>query len=201
MTQQVAESGADSAVAEAFGVGSPPEDANGGEGAEQEEAQVAEDVPLEELPAAWQEEVRRLRRENASQRVARRDAQRSTREQGDGDDKSPSAQAIRAAEERGRQAARLESGVRLAGAEVRAALAATLTEEQIEDLVEDLNLSRFVTDDGDVDREAVKHFRDRTVSILGKKTSPRPGHGQRQGAPTQKSNADLFGDWLNSGGG
>src|SRR4051812_12451265 len=120
MTQQVAESGSDSAVAEAFGVGTPPADAEGTEGAENEEAQVAEDVPLEELPAAWQEEVRRLRRENASQRVARRDAQRSTQQQGDGEDKTPSAQAIRAAEERGRKAATLENGVRLAGAEIRA---------------------------------------------------------------------------------
>jgi hypothetical protein len=93
----------------------------------------------------------------------------------------------------------MESGVRLAGAEVRAALAPAMTEEQIEDVIDDLNLSKFVTDDGDVDREAVKHLRDKFVSILGKKTPTRPGHGQRAGAPAQKSNADLFGDWLNSG--
>lgn len=197
MTQQVAESGADAAVADAFGVGSPAEDEGDEQGTEQE-AQVAEDVPLEELPSKWQEEVRRLRREAAQNRVARREATRATsQQQGDGDDKAPTAQALRAAEERGRQAARLENGIELAGAQVRAALAATLTEEQIEDLVEDLNLSRFVTDDGSVDREAIKHFRDKTVSILGKKTAPRPGHGQRQGTPSTKSNADLFGDWLN----
>jgi hypothetical protein len=65
------------------------------------------------------------------------------------------------------------------------------------DIIDDLDLSRYVTDEGDVDREAVKHLRDKFVSILGKKTTPRPGHGQRQGAPSQKSNADLFGDWLN----
>jgi hypothetical protein len=194
MTQQVAEPGADSAVAEAFGVGTPPAE---DEGAEQQ-AQVAEDVPLEELPAAWQEEVRRLRRENASQRVARRDAQRSTQQQGDGE--APSAQAIRAAEERGRKAAQLENGVRLAGAEIRAALVGAMTEEQVTDIIDDLNLSRYVTDEGEVDREAVTHLRDKFTSILGKKTTPRPGHGQRQGAPSQKSNADLFGDWLNSAG-
>jgi hypothetical protein len=196
MTQQVAESGADSAVAEAFGVGTPPVE-EGAEGVEQDQAQVAEDVPLEELPAAWQEEVRRLRRENATQRVARRDAQRSTREQGDGEDKAPSAQALRAAEDRGRKAALLESGVRLAGAEIRASLVGAMTEDQATDIIDDLDLSRYVTDEGDVDREAVKHLRDKFVSILGKKTTPRPGHGQRQGAPSQKSNADLFGDWLN----
>jgi hypothetical protein len=196
MTQQVAEPGADSAVVEAFGVGTPPVE-DGAEVVEQDQAQVAEDVPLEELPAAWQEEVRRLRRENATQRVARRDAQRGTREQGDGEDKAPSAQAIRAAEERGRKAAQLENGVRLAGAEIRASLVGAMTEDQATDIIDDLDLSRYVTDEGDVDREAVKHLRDKFVSILGKKTTPRPGHGQRQGAPSQKSNADLFGDWLN----
>lgn len=193
MTQQIAEPAADAAVADAFGVGDPEQEQD-----QQDEAQVADDVPLEELPSKWQEEVRRLRREAAQNRVARRDAQKSTQQQGDGDN-APTAQAIRAAEERGRQAARLESGVRLAGAEVRASLASVLSEEQITDLVEDLNLSRFVTDDGDVDREAVKHFRDKTVSILGRKTTPRPGHGQRQGTPASKSNADLFGDWLSGG--
>lgn len=195
MTQQVAEPGTDAGVATALGVGAPAPGDEGAEGAEHE-AQVAEDVPLEELPATWQEEVRRLRREAAQNRVARRDAARVT-QQGDEGDKTPSAQALRAAEERGRASARMENGVELAGAQVRAALAATLTEEQIEDLVEDLNLSRFVLDDGSVDREAIKHFRDKTASILGKKTTPRPGHGQRAGTPSTKSNADLFGDWLN----
>jgi hypothetical protein len=196
MTQQVAEPGTDAEVAAALGVGQEANDEQGTDQTEDQQAQVAEDVPLEDLPEQWQEEVRRLRRENAQQRVARRDAARAPKDEG-GDDKAPSAQALRAAEERGRQAARLETGVRLAGAEVRAALAGNLSEQQIEDVVDDLNLSRFVTDDGDVDREAVKHLRDKFVSILGKKPTPRPGHANRNGAPAQKSNADLFGDWLN----
>lgn len=200
MTQQIAESGTDADVAAALGVGSPAEGEDEGQEGAEHEAQVAEDVPLEELPTKWQEEVRRLRREAAQNRVARREATRATngQQQGDGDG-TPSAQALRAAEERGRTAARMEHGIELAGAEVRAALAANLTEEQIEDLVEDLNLTRFVTDDGGVDREAIKHFRDKTTSILGRKTTPRPGHGQRQGTPAAKSNADLFGDWLQGG--
>src|SRR4051812_17116110 len=170
MTQQVAEPGTDADVATALGVGPQVDVEPGTEEADDQQAQVAEDVPLEDLPSHWQEEVRRLRRENAQQRVARRDA-KQTQQTDAGDDKSPSAQALRAAEERGRQAARMESGVRLAGAEVRAALAPNLTEEQIEDVIDDLNLSKFVTDDGDVDREAVKHLRDKFVSILGKKTT------------------------------
>jgi hypothetical protein len=198
----------DAAVAAAFGVGTTtlPEPADlAGQAGEidphDQQAQVAEDTAFEDLPSSWQDEIRRLRRENAANRVARRDQSRQ-QQPGGGDstdaDNAPSAQAIRAAEQRGREAARLETGVRLAAAEVKASLAAALTEEQIEDLVEDLNLSRFVTDDGDVDREAVKHFRDKTVSILGRKPTARPGHGQRQTAPTTKSNAELFGEWLHS---
>jgi hypothetical protein len=199
MTTTATESSqSDADVAAALGVGEQAEEEQGEQ--HEEQAQEAEDTAFEDLPSSWQEEIRRLRRENASARVARRDTATKQQQSGEGDDKAPSAQALRAAEERGRSAARLENGVRLAGAEMRAALAATLTEEQIEDLVEDINLSRFVTDDGDVDRDAVKHFRDKTVSILGKKTTPRPGHGQRQGTPSKKSNADLFGDWLTGQG-
>jgi hypothetical protein len=192
---------ADADVAAALGVGEPAPDAPDSAADQQTEdqqdrAQVADETPFEELPDAWQDEIRRLRRENAQQRVTRRDA---ARQQGSGDeqDKAPTAQAIRAAEERGRSAARLENGVRLAGAEVRAALAGAFTEEQVTDIVDELNLSRYVTDDGDVDRESVKHLRDKLVSSLGKKPAVRPGHGQRQTAPTKKSNAEQFGDWLN----
>lgn len=196
MTQQVAEPGTDADVAAALGVGQGNGQASEDvDGQQQQQAQVADDVPLEELPEAWQEEVRRLRRENAQNRVARRDQARQ--QQGNDDDKAPSAQALRAAEERGRSAARLEFGVQLAGAEVRAALAGSMTEQQIEDVIDDLNLSRYVLDDGSVDREAVKNLRDKFVGLLGKKPTARPGHGQRQGVPTQKSNADLFGEWLN----
>jgi hypothetical protein len=194
----------DAEVASALGVGEPaPDAADQADEHDQQDpdhqAQEAEPA-FEDLPSHWQDEIKRLRRENAAQRVARRDTARQQQQTGEGDgstDKAPSAQALRAAEERGRSAARLETGVRLAGAEVRAALAATLPEDQIEELVEHLALSHFVTDDGDVDRDAVKHFRDTTVSILGRKPAVRPGHGQRQTATTKKSNADLFGDWLN----
>lgn len=187
----------DAAVAKAFGMSDDAEDAQGAAPEQEEEAQEAKDVAFEELPDSWQEEIRRLRRENAAQRVARRDATKTTNSTPNGD--SPSAQALRAAEGRGRDSARLEYGVRLAGAEVRAALSGSLSEEQIADIVEDLNLSRFVLDDGEVDRDAVRALRDKYASIIGKKPVAKVGHGQRNGAPTQKSNADLFGAWLNTG--
>lgn len=190
----------DEAVAEAFGMNDPnAADAQGAED-QQDQAQEAEDVAFEDLPSSWQEEIRKLRRENAAQRVARRDAQRSPSTSDPDKPDTPSAQALRAAENRGKANARLEYGVRLAGAEVRAALSGTLTDDQITDLVDDLNLSRFVLDDGEVDRDAIKVLRDKYTSILGKKPVARIGHGQRAGAPTQKSNADLFGDWLQGTG-
>lgn len=185
----------DSAVAEAFGItdANAPDAGNDENQQDSEQAQEAEDVAFEQLPTSWQDEIRRLRRENAAARVARRDATKA----GNADaPTNASPQALRAAEDRGRDAARMEFGVRLAGAEVKAALAGAMTEEQIADLIDDLNLSRFVLDDGEVDREAVKVLRDKYVSIIGKKPVARVGHGQRNGAPTQKSNADLFGDWL-----
>ena len=135
---------------------------------------------------SWQEEVRRLRRENARSESPTRRSASSRQPRGTRTRPRPRK---RSGQRRSAAGPPLDSrtAYELAGAEVRASLASALSEEQITDLVEDLNLSRFVTDDGDVDREAVKHFRDKTVSILGKKTTPRPGHGQRQGAPSQKS--------------
>lgn len=184
----------DEAVAEALGMSDAADDAQGAE--QEDQAQEATDVAFEELPESWREEIRRLRRENAAQRVARRDATK-TPSAGDNDaPAAPSAQALRAAENRGKESARMEYGVRLAGAEVRAALTGLLPDEQIADVVEDINLSRFVLDDGEVDRDLVKALRDKYASIIGKKSVAKVGHGQRNGAPTQKSNADKFGDWL-----
>lgn len=149
-----------------------------------------EPVSFDDLPQETQDEIRRLRRENATLRVKSREASRSkTSEQQAGE---PSTQALKAAEERGRQAARMENGVRLAGAEVKAALAAVLTEDQIADIVDDLNLSRFVDDDGEVDSEAVRALRDKYVSLVGTRTTPKVNHGRQSAAKPTKSTADAF---------
>lgn len=67
------------------------------------------------------------------------------------------------AEERGRTAALAETGRRLAAAEVRAALAGIVPDPK--SIVEDLDLSRYVADDGEVDEDAVTALRDKYASL------------------------------------
>ena len=82
-----------------------------------------------------------------------------------------------------------EFGGKVAAAEVRAAAAGRLEAEQVETLLDGLNLSRFVKDDGDVDRDAVTKFVDGIA--------PKPQQGPRgaldQGA---RSTTPLNGDAL-----
>lgn len=161
----------------------------------------AEELVLEDLPDGWQDEIRRLRRENANARVRVREA---TRKAPQTSPDPPTAAAtseasIRAAEERGRSAARMEYGVQLARAEVKAALAANFTEEQITDLVDDLDLSRLVQDDGSVDAEAIGSLKEKYVSLLasaGRKPPPRVGHGRTSPAPAAKDTATQFAEFF-----
>lgn len=85
-------------------------------------------------------------------------------------------------------------GGRLVDAEVRAASAGRLAAEQIEALLEGLDRSRFITDDGDVDRDAL-------ASWVGRFAPAPPSGPQRprgdvdQGVrttATKASTADLF---------
>lgn len=191
----------DSAIARELGMGGDDQGDSDSPEDQQDEGQVPDEVAFEDLPANWQDEIRRLRRENAAKRVVRRDSERRS-PSSNGETAAPSQQAIQAAEARGRSSALMESGVRLAAAEVKASLADVMTKEQITDFIEGLDLGRFVEDDGSVDANAVQDWRERVGSLLAtKKQPPRVGAGQRQGAGAQKSNADLFGDWLNGSGG
>ncbi len=64
--------------------------------------------------------------------------------------------AIREAEERGRNAALAESRPRLVLAEIRAAAAGRIDPSRLDDLVDDIDLGRYVRDDGSVDVERVR---------------------------------------------
>ena len=204
----MAQGSTDADVAAALGVGSsdePDEGSNDEVGEDSHESQGS----LNDLPewaqnrfAEVEREVATLRRENAQRRLSARDsARRSTSTNGDGDDSSDpaNARALTAAEKRGRESAQLEFGMRLAQAKIEAALAGTLADDQIADVVEDINLSRFVDDTGEVDLEAVRVLKDKYTNILGKKPTPKIGHGQRgNGTVTQKTTADQFADALGS---
>jgi hypothetical protein len=67
------------------------------------------------------------------------------------------------AEERGRKAALAEHGQKLAGAEIKAALAGVVPDPKA--IVEDLNLAKYVTDDGEVDEDAVKALREKYLAL------------------------------------
>lgn len=160
------------------------------------EAEGQEPVSFDDLPQETQEEIRKLRRENANLRVKSREAARKAPPPADGEQPEASKQALQAAEDRGRDSARMEFGIRLAGAEVKAALAGTLTDNQISEVIEDLNLSRFVDDSGEVDSEAIGTLRDKYQALVGKRTTPKVNHG-RQGPTVQaKTPADEFADTL-----
>lgn len=84
-------------------------------------------------------------------------------------------------------------GGRLVDAEVRAAAAGRLATEQVDALLEGLDRSRFITDDGDVDRDALASW----VGRFAPSTNPgpqRPYGDVNQGARTTSATttADMF---------
>lgn len=144
--------------------------------------------------AELQAEIARLRKEAASYRIKARDARKAAKTA-----VTPPAETdVKAAEERGRESARMEYGVKLAGAEVRAALAGVVPDEQITDIVDDLNLTRYVGDDGDVDAEAIKSLRDKYTALLGTRKTPKVNHGKTGSPATPKSTRDQGAEVLQS---
>lgn len=104
--------------------------------------------------------------------------------------------AIAEAEQRGRSAATAEVAQKLAAAEVRAALTSVVPDPAA--VVEDLNLSKYVTDTGDVDQEAVKALREKYVALAAKPGAPdfKPGRqgGDRKDLNAQIAEAEKAGD-------
>lgn len=68
--------------------------------------------------------------------------------------------AIEQARNEARVAALREAGAKIAAAEVRAAAAGRLADEQLNTLLEGLNLAAFINDDGEVDTDKVRKFVD-----------------------------------------
>jgi hypothetical protein len=71
-------------------------------------------------------------------------------------------------------------GSKLAAAEVRAAAAGRLTDEQLVTLLDGLNLSAFVGDDGEVDQAKVVKFVDGIAPKTDAPGFPDLGQGARQ---------------------
>jgi hypothetical protein len=106
--------------------------------------------------------------------------------------------AVEEAKKAGRSEALTETGGKLVKAEVRAALAGRMGDDQIAALVEGLNAANFLTEDGDVDPDKVKEVRRRhrtgrgNGNGTGGTSAPFPDLGQ--GARGGSSNEALTGD-------
>ena len=129
---------ADAEVAAALGLGDEVAETEEVD-AEENEDQESEEVAFEDLPQKTQDEIRKLRRENAALRVKTREARKTTKAATEG----PSD--IEAAREAGREEARAEHGVELATEAIRAALTSVVGEDDLDELLDELNMARFVT--------------------------------------------------------
>lgn len=83
-------------------------------------------------------------------------------------------------------------GGRLVDAEVRAAAAGRLATEQVEALIEGLDRSRFITDEGDVDRDALLSWVGRFPAAPSGPQRPLGDVGQGARTTSTTSTADLF---------
>lgn len=104
------------------------------------------------------------------------------------DQMSETEKAVAEAEQRGRQSALTEAGERLAAAEIKAALA-TIVEDPAR-IVEDLNLRKYLTDEGEVDAEAVATLRKKYEDIAkpGRPSGSADG-GSRGGDKPQRASS------------
>lgn len=161
-----------------------------GEGEEQE-GQEPEETRFEDLPQVTQDELRRLRSENANLRVKARNVAKQAKA---APAAAPAENDIEAAVGRGRAEARAEFGVQLASAQVKTALTGVVAEDQLDDLVEDLNLSRYVGDDGQPDGDAIKALREKYLRLAGGRKTSKVNHGRQGGGAVTKSTADQFAD-------
>lgn len=125
---------------------------------------VDEEVPAKVREVLAKERKARREAEKRERAAARRIAEFEDR------DKSETDRAVDAARDEGRKAALAETGQRLAAAEIRAALKGVVPDPRA--IVEDLNLSKYVTDDGDVDEKAVKALAEKYATFGGSTRQP-----------------------------
>lgn len=95
--------------------------------------------------------------------------------------KTDQEKAIDAAKTEGRTAALVEAGTKVAAAEIKAALSGVVPDPKA--IVEDLNLSKYVTDDGEVDEDAVKALREKYAALGGKQSPSFDGGAKDRDAP------------------
>jgi len=172
--------GTDAQMAEAFQVGQqtdsqkPDEQETSDENGQQpetDEAKTAQSV--DELPEWAQLELKRARREAAKYR-------------------NQAKKAPEAGTEKIRAEIRREFMGDLAAAKIEAALTGIVDDPT--QIVDDLNLDRYITDEGEIDTDAVTSLKDRYARLVKR---PTVGHG-RNGAQPKGSKQDQFTDTLRS---
>jgi hypothetical protein len=100
--------------------------------------------------------------------------------------------AINAAKEEARKAALAEATPRLVEAEFRAAAAGRMTAEQLKELTEDLDMSKYLTDKGEVDVERITKKIDALAPVKEeRRAAPTFGGGPRKTSDKQESTPGL----------
>lgn len=149
----------------------------GGEGGSGEGESSGESAPSADDIAKWKAMARK---HEAASKAAQKELDKLRAAS-----QTDSERAVTEAESKGRQAAQAEFGERLAGAEIKAALSGVVPDPAA--IVEDLNLAKYVTADGEVDSEAVEALRKKYEGLAakgGKGSGPDPlRQGQRGNAP------------------
>lgn len=107
---------------------------------------------------------------------------------------SETEKAVKAARDEERTAVRNEYSPRLVRTAFRAEAKGVLTTEQLDSLLEDVDLSRFVTADGDVDEERIAK---KVAALAPRKSDDEPrfpdlGGGKRGGSPAATNMNDLI---------
>lgn len=130
-------------------------------------------------PVALQAKIKQLEKDNARYRRERRAGKNSSAPAtpAKGAEGDVTAQ-IAAATAQARSDARAEYSEQLAGTRIQSALEG-LNIPDADSLVEDMNLSKFVDEDGNVDTDAVKALIDRYRPLARRRR--KPGHGNQGG--------------------
>lgn len=105
--------------------------------------------------------------------------------------------ALADAEAKGEEKARTEYAKLLVAAELKAALADVVSQDDISDILSDVREENYLTDDGTIDTDKVSAFRKRYQKLMPKgKNDPGVTHGPRgkkTTGPEQLTRADLAG--------
>lgn len=180
-----ADGSSDADVAAALGIEGAEQDqqAEGSEDQESDEQEVGAELDR------MRREIATLRREAAERRVRDKAAAKAN-------STAPEATDVEAARRAGREEAQQEYGIRLASAEVRTALTGVVPEDKLSEIVEDLNLARYVGDDGEPDTDAIKALREKYRSLLGARKTAKVSHGRSGNGQTSRSVQQQFEDTM-----